>query len=906
MGTIFSKMDPKKIKNMKRIEYPIKGMSCAACVAHVERAVRRVLGEDARFTVSLLTNSVVLFLSEKESQSDLEIRLASAIKAAGYELITQGEKNAHTLQKNRKRDRTLTRWIVSVLFTLAVMYLSMGGMLGLPIPTFLTGAENALAMAIAQLVLTLPVVVIHFKFFRSGMTTLLHRAPNMDSLIAVGSGASLVYGIVAIVMIALAGNDTDAVHAWMHDLYFESAAMILTLVSLGKMLEARAKDRAADAVRSLAELSPKYATVLKNGVERSIPVEEITVGDILLIRAGEWIAVDGEVLSGSGSVDESALTGESMPVDKEFGSRVRAACILTAGALTVRADGVGEDTSLSRIIRLLEDAAASKAPIARVADRVSAIFVPCVMAISALTLLIWLLITGNAEQSLRSAIAVLVISCPCALGLATPTAITEGIGRGARNGILFRSAEALERLCAVRTVVFDKTGTLTEGRPTLTDLYAYGISPEELLSVAASVEHLSAHPIAGAIVEAAEQASIPLAKATNFEALTGIGAVASVGDLSCRVVKPSTLNLSLKDEIEDENPPKNATRYENSTVSADAYTREDSACASFDLAALDRAGKTAAAVEINGRLVGILGISDRIRPESAEAVRDLRAGGVRCLMLSGDRESCASHIATQAGLDGYRASLMPEDKEEIVRALSADGGVAMVGDGINDAPALVRADVGIAIGAGTDVAIDCAGVVLSQSTLTGVSRAYRLSRATMLVIKQNLFWALFYNAVCIPVAAGVFYPLFQWQLTPMIASAAMSLSSVCVVTNALRLRRVPILEKTDNHKKICAPACENRNTSCEKQPKTDLKGESDPMLFGKKKEQKNETAQTYVIAVEGMMCPRCVAHVKTAIEGVSGVSSVDVSLENASATVVATAPLCAITRAILDAGYEVK
>ncbi len=894
---------------MKRIEYKIKGMSCAACVAHVERATEKAVGDGVRWTVSLLTNTVVLFIDEEikeEGLRELERRLAASIKAAGYELVTCDEKNAHTEQKKEKKDRTLPRWIVSALFTLAVMYLSMGGMIGLPIPPFLAGVEHALYMAIAQLALTLPVVVLNFKFFRSGISALLHRSPNMDSLIAVGSGAALLYGLIAIVMIAIAGKDTETLHAWMHDLYFESAAMILTLVSLGKMLESRAKDRAADAVRSLAELSPKFATVLRNGVEESIPVEQIAVGDTVLIRAGEWIAVDGEVLSGSGSADESALTGESMPVEKEQGSRVRAACILTSGVLTVRADGVGEDTSLSRIIRLLEDAAATKAPIARIADRVSAVFVPCVMAISVLTLLVWLMITQNAEQSLRSAIAVLVISCPCALGLATPTAITVGIGRGARNGILFRSAEALERLCGVRTVVFDKTGTLTEGKPTLTDLYAYGISPEELLATAASVERLSSHPIAEAILRAAEQAGLPIAEATDFEALTGIGAVATVRENACRVVKPSALGLYPQRHTEDENTVKNAIRSEKSAISADVYTRESNDPAAIDLAVLDRAGKSAAAVELGGRVVGILGISDRIRPESTQTVKELKAAGVRCLMLSGDRESCAAHIAAQAGLDGYHASLMPEDKERLVREMSEQGGVAMVGDGINDAPALVRADVGIAIGAGTDVAIDCAGVVLSQSTLTGVSRAYRLSRATMRIIKQNLFWALFYNAVCIPVAAGVFYPLFHWQLTPMIASAAMSLSSVCVVTNALRLRRVPLSEKTVEDTNISIPLCENGATSCKNQPINQPKGESEPMLFGKKKEQKKENEQTYVIGVEGMMCPRCVAHVKTAIEGVSGVSAVSVSLENANATVTASAPLSAITAAIVAAGYEVK
>ncbi|MBQ9759782.1 MAG: heavy metal translocating P-type ATPase [Clostridia bacterium] len=853
---------------MKRLHYEIKGMSCAACVSHVERAIRGVLGEGEIFTVSLLTNSVsILINNDQKDLALLEKQLEEAIKNSGYTLLTNKKEEQKTgISEFEIAKRKL---IASAALTLAVMYLAMGGMIGLPIPEFLVGVENAIWMALSQLILTVPVLVINFKFFKNGFLALGHRAPNMDSLIAVGSGASVIYGLVSIVLILTANGDGVLVHSLLHDLYFESAAMILTLVSLGKLLESRAKEKAADAVKSLASLSPKSAAVLREGMELSIPVEEIVVGDTVIIRAGELIPVDGVIVKGEGSADESALTGESMPVEKEAGDAVRAACVLTSGYLEIRAEKVGSETSLSRIIRLLEDAAASKAPIARIADKVSGVFVPVVMAISLVTFLVWMLVTNHIEQALRSAIAVLVISCPCALGLATPTAITVGIGRGARNGILFRNAESLEKLCSVKTVLFDKTGTITEGKPSLTDLYAYGTDPVKLLQYAAAVEKQSSHPLALAVVRGAEEMKLEIPTASEFRSMTGVGAEAEVCGAVCRIGKPSAEERAAWTVKEYKKEEKNK--------SVNVIAREDLEMIGTDFDSLEEEGKTAVLVTVDGKAVGVLGISDRIREDSPAAVEALRSEGVSCVMLTGDNERTAASVARRVGLDGYRAGLLPEDKEQIVRQIGEGSSCAMVGDGINDAPALVRADVGIAVGAGTEVAIDCAGVVLSGSSLSGVAEAYRLSRATIRIIKQNLFWALFYNAVCIPVAAGALYPLFGWQLSPMLASAAMSFSSVCVVTNALRLRTVKLFYS-------------NRKQNTE--------GDNEEMMFGKK--------EVYSIPVEGMMCPRCVAHVKEALEAIKGVKEVEVSLEEKKAVVTvkegAVTPATIIS-AIQTAGY---
>ena len=852
-------------KEKMRLNYSIKGMTCAACVSHVERAIAKVIGEGESANVSLLTNSVSLIVDDATNVENLEKRLVASVKNAGYELVTKQQ--ADNTEKNDGK-RRIVSLILSVFFTLGVMYLSMGAMIGLKTPSFLAGVENAALMCLAQFTLTLPVIVLNRRFFISGARALWNRSPNMDSLICVGAGASVIYGIFAFVMIVSAKN-TDTVHKYLHDLYFESAAMILTLVSVGKLLEARAKDKTADAIRSLSTLAPAFVTVVRDGKEILLPIEELQKEDIFLIRAGERIPADGVVLSGSGAVDESALTGESMPVEKSEGEEVRAACILLSGALTVRAERVGEDSSLARIIRLLEDAASSKAPIARVADKVSAVFVPIVMSISVITLAIWLLATQNIEQALRSAIAVLVISCPCALGLATPTAITVGVGRAAKKGILFRSAEALEKICSVQTVIFDKTGTLTEGKPSLTDIYTYDLPFEEILLAAASVEHLSAHPLADAICRGAQTCGITERKeVTDFETLTGVGAVGTVAGKRWRIGKPEDTLLSQSKENS-----KCTQMKENTDFSIHVVQKNGVCDIKDDIRLLENQGKTVVLVTIDDVPVGVLALADRIRTEAKETIQTLKKDGVSTLMLTGDNERTAAAISLEAGLDAYRASLMPEDKERIVREISETVPCAMVGDGINDAPALARADIGIAIGAGTEVAIDCADVVLSGNTLSGVADALHLGRATLRVIKQNLFWALFYNAICIPVAAGALFPVLGWQLSPMLASAAMSFSSLFVVSNALRLRFISI----------------------EKGKKK---------MFGIKKKE----TITYTLAVEGMMCQHCVSHVKNALEGVKGVSAVTVDLDDKTARIEAISSVSADTliAAVVAAGYECK
>ena len=848
-----------------RLHYTIKGMTCAACVAHVERAIAKVIGETESANVSLLTNSVSLVVDDSTDSQAFEKRLLAAIKQAGYELVTESNANKTENKENQKRIISLG---FSTLFTLGVMYLSMGSMIGLDAPVFLRGVENAVWMCLAQLILTLPVLILNRRFFISGARALWNRSPNMDSLICVGAGASVVYGLFAFVMILTAKN-ADMVHNYLHDLYFESAAMILTLVSVGKLLEARAKDKTADAIRSLSTLAPAFVTVERDGKETLIPIEELQKEDVFLIRAGERIPADGVVLSGNGTVDESALTGESMPVEKNEGAEVRAACILLSGALTVRAERTGEDSSLARIIRLLEDAASSKAPIARVADKVSAVFVPIVMAISAITLAVWLIATQNVEQALRSAISVLVISCPCALGLATPTAITVGIGRAAKRGVLFRSAESLEKLCSVKTVVFDKTGTLTEGKPALTDLYAYNTTAEALLLAAASVEHQSLHPLAAAVCRGAEAYGITqLEPVTDFETLTGVGAVGMVGGKRLRIGKPDNALLLQITESQ-----KSTKTQENTAFSLHVVQKNGVYGIKEDIQKLENEGKTVVLVTLDETPIGVLALADRIREEAKKTVQSLQKDGLTTLMLTGDNERTAAAISLEAGLDSYRANLMPEDKERIVRELSATTPCAMVGDGINDAPALARADIGIAIGAGTEVAIDCADVVLSGNTLSGVADALQLSHATLRVIKQNLFWALFYNAICIPVAAGALFPLLGWQISPMLASAAMSFSSVFVVSNALRLRVISI----------------------EKGKKK---------MFGIKKKENI----TYTLAVEGMMCQHCVSHVKKALEGVKGVTAVTVDLDTKTATIEALSSVSVnvLVQAVVDAGYECK
>ena len=721
---------------------------------------------------------------------------------------------------------------------------------------FLEGEKNAVNVAILGFFICIPVLVMNVRFFKSGISALLHFSPNMDSLISIGAGASFLYGC-AVILIMLLSNDPEMIKEFSKDLYFESAAMILTLISFGRLLEGSAKERASAAIETLAQMTPKYATVLRNGEEASVLAEEIGIGEIVIVRAGEMIPVDGKVTEGVGCTDESAMTGESMPVDKQEGAFVCSASVLLDGFLKIEATKVGEETSLSSMIRLIEDAASSKAPIARIADKVSAVFVPFVMGISLLTFVLWMIFTQNVGASLKSAVSVLVISCPCALGLATPTAITVGIGRAAKKGILFKSAEALEHLCSCKTVVFDKTGTLTRGRPVVTDVYGYTKEPMSVIKYAASVERMSSHPLALAIVKGAEQMGIAdTEKVECFESVVGVGAKGRICNFLCCVGKPEgEFPASFDEECEEMEISGIHTAFYGSTGSLKK-----------DFEKLEKEGKTAVCVTLDGEWIGIIGIEDDLREESKDAVETLKSANLACLMLTGDHERNASSVAEKVSLDGYFASLMPKDKERIVRELSKEGACAMVGDGINDAPALLGATVGIAVGAGTEIAIDCADVIISDSSPMGVCDAYFLSRATMRVIKQNLFWALFYNAACIPIAAGALYPLYSIQLSPMIASLAMSCSSVCVVMNALRLRRVKL------------PSSKQRSL------------------------------KLYTLAIEGMMCMRCVEHVKKALEGIEGVERADVDLASNKALISASSSVSVkrLIKEVEKAGYKSK
>ncbi|MBQ9162297.1 MAG: copper-translocating P-type ATPase [Clostridia bacterium] len=764
------------------VRYTVSGMSCAACSAHVQRSADAVISETGYegkivATVVLLSNSMTVSYPDgmtKKEISEIEDKLKKAIKKGGYVM------KDHTSDNGAEADKKglispVTRLIISLALTLLLMAVSMGHMVGLHLPDVISSDVNPQNFALVQFVISLAVVVLNFGFYSRGMFSLFHGAPNMDTLIAIGSGSSMLYGIVATVMIFYGKHtgDTQLVHTYVHDLYFESAAMILALVSLGKTLEGKAKKNAADAVAALTAMLPVTARVLRDGAEMQIPAEQLEMGDIIIVKSGEVIPADAVVIEGEGGADESSLTGESIPVSKAIGAKVSGSCTLVSGYIRARVEKIGEDTAFSRIIKLLEEASATKAPISRLADRVSGIFVPVVIGISIVTFGSWMIFSGDFSAALRSAVCVLVISCPCALGLATPTAVLIGTGRGAREGVFFRNAEALEYLGQVRTVFFDKTGTVTCGKPTLSDvIVADGaeISEGELVSVAYSVEKMSSHPLSAAVCSYAEEISAAELPTEGFFSVTGQGIGAVVDGKTVLIGKPDLLcdrGVNL-----------------NSAFTAAFEAEEDK-------------GKTVVAVSIDGSAAGILCISDTIREDTREAIEQLHKLGVKTVMLTGDNERTAAAMSRAAGIDDYRASLLPEDKERIVREaveVEKDGKhrkslVAMVGDGINDAPALARADVGVAMGTGTEVAIDSADVVLTGDSVNSLVRAVRLSRRTMRIIRQNLFWAMFYNSVGIPVAAGVLFPAFGIALSPMIAAAAMSFSSVSVVCNALRLKR---------------------------------------------------------------------------------------------------------------------
>lgn len=832
-------------------QYTVTGMSCAACSARVEKAVSKVDGVTS-CSVSLLTNSMGVEGSATDAQ------IVEAVEQAGYGAspkgtATESENNkannsleqlkaAQDALVDRETPKLRNRLIASLIFLVVLMYFSMGHMMwGWPLPEFFNG--NHVAMGLLQLLLTVAVMVINQKFFISGFKGLIHGAPNMDTLVALGSAASFGYSVYALFAMTAAqvNGDMDAVMSYMHEFYFESAAMILALITVGKMLEAHSKGKTTDALKSLMQLAPKTATVVRDGVEQEISVDAVKKGDIFVVRPGENIPVDGEIIDGTTAVNESALTGESIPVDKQPKDAVSAATVNQSGFIKCRATRVGEDTTLSQIIQMVSDAAATKAPIAKIADRVSGVFVPAVITIAIITIIAWLIAGENVGFALARGISVLVISCPCALGLATPVAIMVGNGKGAKSGILFKTAASLEATGRTQIVALDKTGTITSGEPKVTDIVPDETFFEEtgnhagaLLAIAASVEAKSEHPLAKAIMERAKTDEIAVAEVTDFSAVVGNGLTAI---LAGKMIKAGNLAF----------------------VSKFVKVSDDMRAKAVEFS---KEGKTPLFFAADDRLCGIIAVADTIKEDSPEAVRQLKNMGIRVVMLTGDNEQTANAIGKQAGVDEVIAGVLPDGKEAVIRKLKKQGRVAMVGDGINDAPALTRADMGIAIGAGSDVAIDAADVVLMKSRLIDVPAAVRLSRATLTNIHENLFWAFFYNVIGIPLAAGLWYPLLGWKLNPMFGAAAMSLSSFCVVTNALRLNLCRVYD-----------------------PKHDRKATPDRKNKTNKPNESEEKSMTKTMNIEGMMCGHCEARVKKALEALDAVSEAAVSHESGTAVV---------------------
>ena len=862
-------------------QYTVTGMSCAACSSRVEKAVSKVPGVTA-CSVSLLTNSMGV---EGDVPPETVIH---AVEDAGYGASLKGQGTAAQAQsaseaedalKDRETPVLKHRLIASLGFLAVLMYMSMGHMMwGWPLPHFMDG--NHVAMGLLQLLLAGIIMVINQKFFISGFKGLLHRAPNMDTLVALGSGASFIYSTYALFAMTdaqLKGNDA-AVMSYMHEFYFESAAMILALITVGKMLEARSKGKTTDALKGLMKLAPKTAVIIRDGVETKVPIEEVKKGDVFVVRPGENIPVDGVVLEGTSAVNEAALTGESIPVDKAQGDPVSAATVNQSGYLRCEATRVGEDTSLSQIIRMVSDAAATKAPIAKIADRVSGVFVPAVITIAVVTTIVWLLAGQTFGFALARGISVLVISCPCALGLATPVAIMVGNGMGAKNGILFKTAVSLEETGKMDIVALDKTGTITSGEPRVTDVIpSGGVTEKELVSLALSLEKKSEHPLAKAVLLYAKEQQIDAPEAADFQALPGNGLSGTLDGASLAGGSFSYISG-------------------HTTVSAQEQ-------ASFERLASE--GKTPLCFMKNGRLAGMIAVADVIKEDSPQAVKELQNMGIRVVMLTGDNERTARAIGAQAGVDEVIAGVLPDGKESVIRSLKEQGKVAMVGDGINDAPALTRADIGIAIGAGTDIAIDAADVVLMKSRLSDVPAAIRLSRATLRNIHENLFWAFFYNVVGIPLAAGLWYPIFGWKLNPMFGAAAMSLSSFCVVTNALRLNLFKMHDASKDHpmRKRAEKAANKGGDKAENAGAVRMEAE-DIRSIGQtangnetvsKEMQKSENQKNHInmegitmtktMNIEGMMCGHCEARVKKALEALAGVESAEVSHEKGTAVV---------------------
>lgn len=831
-------------------QYNVTGMSCASCVARVEKAVNKVDGVTS-CSVNLLTNSMSVDGDVKSSD------VISAVEKAGYGASLKG----NSYKENKSNDEPLKdtetpklkkRLFSSLVFLILLMYISMGHMMwGFPLPSIL--ANNHIAMGLIQLLLTGIIMVINQKFFVSGFKALIHRSPNMDTLVALGAGASFIYSVYALFAMtnAQVNNDMSLVMKYMDEFYFESAGMILTLITLGKMLESYSKGKTTNAIKGLMNLAPKKATILVDNVEKVVPVEEVKIGDIFVVKPGENIPVDGVVIEGESAVNESALTGESIPVDKSVGDNVSGATVNQSGFIKCKATKVGEDTTLSQIIKMVSDASATKAPIAKVADKVSGVFVPVVISIAVVTIIVWLLCGATFGNALVRGISVLVISCPCALGLATPVAIMVGNGVGAKNGILFKNATSLETTGKVSYVLLDKTGTITNGTPVVTDIIpSENYTEDNLLSYASSLESKSEHPLAKAVVQKAIDSSIKTLDTTDFKSLTGNGVSAKINGKT--IVGGSVKHISSIANI-DENIIKKAD----------------------DLATK---GKTPLLFVMDNQLLGIIAVADVVKSDSPKAIKELQNMGIKVVMVTGDNEKTAQAIAKESGVDEVIAGVLPDGKEKVVTQYKQKGMVAMVGDGINDAPALTRADIGIAIGAGTDVAIDSADIVLMKSKLTDVSGAIRLSRGTLRNIHENLFWAFIYNVIGIPLAAGVWIPIFGWTLSPMFGAAAMSLSSFCVVTNALRLNFLNI-RSSKRDRKI-------KNITNKKEKNT----------------------MTTTLKINGMMCPHCEATVKTALESIDGVTSAEVSHESGTAVVTLSKEVSddVLKKAVVDKGYTVE
>lgn len=876
--------------------FDVTGMTCSACSSHVEKSVGKLTGVE-NVSVNLLTNSMQVEFDENKLDT---AGIIKAVEDAGYGAAvkdehaksgakTSGQSDSQensglsAVEQNVKNMKK--RLIVSLIFWIPLMYVSMGHMiyqwLNIPMPpftmNFLHGNENAITYAFTQFLLLLPILIANQKYFKNGFKTLWHRSPNMDSLIAIGAGAAILYGIFAIYRIgyAMGHGDMAVVHQYAHDLYFESAGTILTLITIGKYLETKSKGKTSEAITKLLNLAPKTVTVVRDGVEQVIDATDVEKGEIFLVKPGESVAVDGIVLEGKSSFDESAITGESIPVPKQEGDTIVSASMNKSGLIRAKATKVGEDTTIAQIIRLVEEASSSKAPIAKMADKIAGVFVPTVITIALITGIIWLISGATFEFAMSTAIAVLVISCPCALGLATPVAIMVGTGKGAENGILIKSGDALETAHQIDTVVLDKTGTITQGKPVVTDIIcAAGKSAAktQLLQIAGSLEKGSEHPLAEAIVNYCVTNNISLEKVTDFIALFGKGIEGTVsgthyyaGNENMMEEKGISLSAEQKNQIRE----------------------------------LAKQGRTPLLFADENQFLGIVAVADVVKPTSKEAVQKFRDYGIHVIMLTGDNEVTAQAIKEQVGIDEVIAGVLPTQKEEKISALKQAGHkVAMIGDGVNDAPALASADVGIAIGAGTDVAIESADIVLMKNDLLDAVGAVKLSKAVIRNIKENLFWAFFYNSIGIPLAAGVLYPLFQIKLNPMFGAAAMSLSSVCVVSNALRLRWVKLHDtkktQSEPHQDVAASTIAdiNQHNALDNNIKST-------------NNDKGESTMTTTISIEGMMCAHCQAHVEKALKEVAGVTEVTVSLENKNAVVTGDASVEALKQAVVDAGYEV-